>query len=953
MIYDIPGVFTSVIDRSYVQPLITEGRSILIAGFSKFGEDKFYQFGDTATMEFVLGTMDVERYGLGLMYGLGALTKTRHVIFKRLMPSDAAYANLIYMSDGTTRTKEDLNEPNFLKGLIDADQGVSKTRLVAKEKEVTAYAGQKVDLWEYNPDNISVYIGGLELKKSEYTAVDGNTIHFHTPLIEDRIINMYTAEDSEADEAAADDKITFINYEFTATGDVTSISIPGGYKNELGNVVKLGISYNGLDLYEKDYTATDGTNVIFHLGGQPGNGLIDDDFVVVHGVIDNTDYHNQLEITETIVSTTTEINSLRYPNGYNPEITKLSVNGALLGHSDYKAEDGENITFSNPLHDKDVVRLHSIQPGGSLNMWGALIAKGAGSGYNDLFVQFRPAYDAERQFTDIDGDIKYKFNFLKAVIYEQTPAGKRTVSEEFTVSLLENDPTSGMPIVGSITGEHLYINEKFKDSNEYLEFYLNESIIPELSKELNIDELTSDPISGEEGVNRFILKHQINNQTFEKKELNIEFFVGTSGKIEFRAVPIEGKEKIYTYYTNPMTGITSQYSISLVEDEIVIRKEGTTGNVLDTIYIDGYDSFYEMFLYDENGGSGPEKIILKTRPYKNMRQKFFDILTTESEDALWQMQSGSDGLHLIIDGKLNMGPASKRYGEEDTAGIYRQNAKQLLLHFYDTDETIHEVLYPELDFDYVPDWTSDMDIQASIIKFADEIGFTMPIISLPRVNAPDKDYKQRVEELYMSSFNTMIYSGQNNDAHYLSTNGKIISCPNSYYAMQVHLDVDNNISITEPAANVVKGQLPVAGVKLSYIAKSKDIEKLRRVQINTIIKETDGIYFIDQLTSYKAASKLTRSNVVKPIHRMRKDLPRLLKDLLQHKATTNIINDAQFRTERYMARWQVQEDNLVDGIFEEIKVTPVFVQEELKLIISIAVTPIGTIEKIEIPITVY
>jgi hypothetical protein len=171
--------------------------------------------------------------------------------------------------------------------------------------------------------------------------------------------------------------------------------------------------------------------------------------------------------------------------------------------------------------------------------------------------------------------------------------------------------------------------------------------------------------------------------------------------------------------------------------------------------------------------------------------------------------------------------------------------------------------------------------------------------------------------------------------------------------MQVHLDVDNNISITEPAANVVKGQLPVASVKLSYLAKSKDIEKLRRVQINTIIKETDGIYFIDQLTSYKAASKLTRANVVKPIHRMRKDLPRLLKDLLQHKATTNIINDAQFRTERYMARWHVQEDNLVDGIFEEIVVTPVFVQEELKLIISIAVTPIGTIEKIEIPITVY
>ncbi len=276
-----------------------------------------------------------------------------------------------------------------------------------------------------------------------------------------------------------------------------------------------------------------------------------------------------------------------------------------------------------------------------------------------------------------------------------------------------------------------------------------------------------------------------------------------------------------------------------------------------------------------------------------------------------------------------------------------------MLQFYDQDDTIREVLYPELDFDYVPDWTADLDVQASIIAMADEIGFTMPIVSLPRATSPEKDYKQRVEELYMSSFNTVVYSGQNNDEHYLPTNGKMISCPNSYYAMQIHLAVDNTISITEPAANVVKGQLPVPGTKLSYLAKSKDIEKLRMVQINTIIKETDGIYFIDQLTAYKAASKLTRINTVKPIHRMRKDLPRLLKDLLQHKATTNIINQAKIRTERYMARWQVREDNLTDGIFSEIKVTPIFIQEELKLIISIAVTPIGTIEKIEIPITVY
>jgi hypothetical protein len=285
--------------------------------------------------------------------------------------------------------------------------------------------------------------------------------------------------------------------------------------------------------------------------------------------------------------------------------------------------------------------------------------------------------------------------------------------------------------------------------------------------------------------------------------------------------------------------------------------------------------------------------------------------------------------------------------------IEEERSNTLFKNFYNNNEVIHEVLYPELDFDYVPDWTGDIDIMNAIIQMADEIGFTMPIVALPRENNPDKDYKMRVEEVYFSSYNTALYSGQWNDNHYMEKIGSRIAVSPSYYAMLNHLNIDDTISITEPMANIVKGQLPVSGAKLSYIAKSADIERLRGVQINTIIKEIDGIYFIDQLTAYKSASKLSRINVVKVIHRMRKDLPKILKDLLQRKALENIILSAKSRTEQYMSRWLVTDNNTTDGIFSEITVTPLFVEEELKLIISIAVKPIGTIEKIEVPITVY
>jgi len=978
MLYNIPGVFTRVIDKSYIQPLLVEGRSVFIAGFSKFGEDKFYEFGDAETMKFTLGDLDIKRYGLGMMYGLGALSTTRHVIFKRLMPDDADVANLEFMSDGSTESITPLIDSNFLKHQIDQDPGTSPKSLEVKEHEFYAEAGQNNVFWDYNPDNISVFVAGAELPQDEYTAMNGQEIIFNNPLAAGRIVNLYTIFDRRED-VAPGDEITFINWQTRISanpGDmVDEVVIPGGYLNEDGDPVHLWCTVNGIDLSTNEYTATNGTSIVFHFSGIPGEGLVNDDVLIVHGVIDNSEFENEYLIYEdTIVADNTTM--LHYPSGYNPNITALSVNGLMLGHDDYLAEDGENIYFAFNLHTDDIVRLHTATPGEDLHIWGALIAKAQGIGYNDLLVQFIPAYDLERQFTDEEGDIKYKFNFLKATIFEQIAPGKRTVSNEFTVSLLDKDPVSEMPIVHPITGENLYINNRFAASNEYLEYYLNESLLPDLYKEINIDALTANAL-GEEGANRLVLVNHItdpNTYEYTRRPKNIEWFVNKNGDFEMRAVSIEGKDKLYTYYRNPNTGLREVYALRMENGHLQIYQEGTTGNVIEDLYVDGHDSFYKVIIinnpeydpisnptdpaYDPNNPSFDPNYdpttpfyTMKKQKYENIRQRLYDNLIGGSATAVWQMQNGSDGDNLVSDGRLDLG-----YRAPDSVnryGVYNQNAKQLLLQFYEQNETIHEVLYPELDFDYVPDWTQDLDVQAAIIKFADDIGFTMPLVSLPRVTSPEDDKKQRTEYLYQSSFNTMVYSGQNNDEHYESSTGYDITCPNNYYAMLNHLTVDKNISITEPMANMVKGELPVAAAKLSYIAKSKDIENLRMVQVNTIIKEIQGIYFIDQLTAYKAASKLTRANVVKPIHRMRKDLPRILKDLLQHKATRNIINEAKVRTEKYMSRWQVRDDNESDGIFSEIVVTPVFVQEELKLIISIAVTPIGTIEKIEIPITVY
>ncbi len=567
---------------------------------------------------------------------------------------------------------------------------------------------------------------------------------------------------------------------------------------------------------------------------------------------------------------------------------------------------------------------------------GVVNAKARGEGYNNIYVRFSPAQEVEKFYADSEGDVKYRFNFLQVSIYEESANGVKTKSNEFIVSLIDVDPNTNVPITDTLLANEMYINKKFSKSNDYLDFMINEDKLDIYKEDLNIDELTADYVNGEKilGKNRVILKDQVTGKNFE-------VIADEEGMLEIQATIIEGNDKMFT--TLSVSGNDVLKSITISNGILSIQTDVSgsgTQTVLSEFFIDGADSFWKL-----KADSGNTNGLITIR-YTSERQKLYNLLIggTSQLPGLWGLKNGSDGENLHINNAINF--------DANNGTINSQNAKQLMMSFYDHDSSIREVIYPELDFDYVPDWTGDLDIQNSIVRFSDEIGITMPIISFSGTVNSNDDYKRRKEDLYFSSYNTLLYSGQNNNNHYVPETGQVISCPLSYYAMILHLDIDNGMSITEPVANMSKGALPVAGAKLSYIAKSYDIAKLRSVQINTVIKESDGIYLIDQLTAYKNASKLSRANVVKVIHRMRKDIPKRLKDLLQLKAINDITGRAEARVREYMNQWKASQDNVVDGIFEIIEVNSVFISEEFKLVIAVAVTPIGTVEKIEIPITV-
>jgi len=85
---------------------------------------------------------------------------------------------------------------------------------------------------------------------------------------------------------------------------------------------------------------------------------------------------------------------------------------------------------------------------------------------------------------------------------------------------------------------------------------------------------------------------------------------------------------------------------------------------------------------------------------------------------------------------------------------------------------------------------------------------------------------------------------------------------------------------------------------------------------------------------------------------MRKDLPRLLKDFIQTKAIGNKTSEVERIATKYMNKYRVSTDNQTNGIFNTIKISSQYIEEEDQLILSITVNPVGTIETISIPITV-
>ncbi len=578
--------------------------------------------------------------------------------------------------------------------------------------------------------------------------------------------------------------------------------------------------------------------------------------------------------------------------------------------------NNENNNISVTSYDTtDKLKFYST---GLINHFG----KNKGEGYNEFFITYTPDLATEKIYANDEGDSNYKYNFLKLSIYQKLPEGIKTIVNNISVSLIDIDPITNTPIVDIVTGETLYINDRIENKNDFIDIKINETYLNDLKKYLNISD-----INKEKGTPEVILK-DINTG------INYKVKTDSSNEIYLEATSVTGNDQlILKYYSN---GAWNYEKIWVENGEF--KKDSTTDvdpntSTYEKLYTVGDSNFVYMYI-----DSDTQELVIKE--FKTLRTDLYKKLLNSN----WQLESGFDGKNVHINDIINFnGPSEK--GSE--------NIKTLMLDFLNSNLDIREVMFPKYIFNYVVDWTCDLDVINSIINLTDSIGRALGLQSLPLSYNYEEDYKLRTEKLYQSTYNNIIYPGEWNLKHYDLFAGKNISMPMSYYMMIAHLKIDNTLSITEPVAGIVKGQIPYSNLQLTYTPKTPEIEKLRHVQLNCIIKETDGIYAIDQLTMYKKASKLSRINVVKVIHQMRIDLPQLLKEFIQTKEVNNNVDHIQSIVNNYMNKWAVTTNgNNPDEIFKSININTLFIPEEYKLVVSIRVVPIGTIEKIDIPIIV-
>lgn len=608
----------------------------------------------------------------------------------------------------------------------------------------------------------------------------------------------------------------------------------------------------------------------------------------------------------------------------------------------------------NPVYNKDTLTTPDASGDAAIEAIKAdtvfsLLSKGKGKGYNDLFASFSKASDYEKFEADDDGIINYKFNFINVVINENGP---EIVKKANTIlfSLMDIDPLTKNIISHQTTGKILHVNTIFGDSNSYMTAQINSPFQEEMRQYANLDALLT-------AKNKPFLFIESNDTISDSSldvtqrifyEVSVDDTVSPARFKIQRAVPTA--TRLYTATATFMLGsqayvlsiLNTNGTLSIQYNPVTLAGSATYADG-EEAYIDGENAFYTFKMVDDGAGNP----VIKTEIFRFLRWELYNYLMTYN----MMLAGGEDSDSLSTNGFV------KTDGSANIDAI-----SEAIYKYIRDDKEIREVIYPKHIFNYIIDWTDSVKVKDIMFILADRLRRTMHIASCPSVimnstglspeYSLENDLICREQKLTRSSYNTMLYSSQQNKTHYDEDTQLTYRLPSCFYAMldHIYVDLDTNYGITEPVANIDKGIIRTNNLKLSHELYSEDIEKLRKLQINCIVTDGDDNYFIDQKTAYKKSSKLSLGNVVKTLQYLQAEIPRRLKPYVQKKETDVAITSNVLNVIQEILKPFKTSTNSKDGIFKSVTVKTSF--DDNVLTIMLRVTPAGTTEKIQVPIIV-
>jgi len=310
-----------------------------------------------------------------------------------------------------------------------------------------------------------------------------------------------------------------------------------------------------------------------------------------------------------------------------------------------------------------------------------------------------------------------------------------------------------------------------------------------------------------------------------------------------------------------------------------------------------------------------------------------------------RLQNGKNGNLFDSNGRLNFS------SNDEYNGLVAQAYSGTLKSVDGSVELLSQSIYPTFVFDYVLCGGYTVDICNAARELVDNRGDCLLLSDTGAINnTPDADLESRRTQVSWNTYNVGLYVTYREI--FDSNTGKRFFITPVYHAIERHLYVDGNYWLTEPVAGIEKGAISDS-IKLIYSSNLTKLGDLVENELNPVIVEPDGVYILTQFSCWKRLSIMKRLHAVKFIHYIKKEIPKILKDILQRKATAYWINQCNLRINGLMNKFVENSTNDKYAILKSYSAIINFDDLRPEINVTLSLNFIRTIEKINVSILTY